>query len=75
MSWWRRWALAGLALLGWQAVSSCATQAPQPPPTTAAVPPPTASGQQQQSVMIRGQVLDGNKGPGVARDFLFINDT
>ncbi|UOQ71311.1 carboxypeptidase-like regulatory domain-containing protein [Hymenobacter cellulosilyticus] len=75
VSWWRRWALAGLALLGWQSVSSCATQPPQQPPTTAAAPAPTTAGQQQQPVVIRGQVLDGPQGPGVAGAFLFINDT
>ena len=71
---WRRWALAGLALLGWQSASSCATQPPQQPPTTpvAAAPGPAAA---PQRVVIRGQVLDGAKGPGVAGAFIFINDT
>ncbi|PJJ60828.1 peptidase associated/transthyretin-like domain-containing protein [Hymenobacter chitinivorans] len=70
---WRRWALAGLALLGWQSVSSCATQPPQQPPTTAAAP--AAAQPQQQPVVIRGQVLDGPNGPGVGGAQLFINDT
>ncbi|GAA4051314.1 hypothetical protein GCM10022409_42600 [Hymenobacter glaciei] len=71
---WRRWALAGLALLGWQSATSCATQPPQQPPTTAAAPMP-ATAEQQQSVVIRGVVLDGANGPGVAGAFVFINDT
>jgi hypothetical protein len=71
---WRRWALAGLALLGWQSATSCATQPPQQPPTTAAAPMP-ATAEQQQSLTIRGVVLDGANGPGVAGAFVFINDT
>ncbi|MET4075103.1 carboxypeptidase-like regulatory domain-containing protein [Hymenobacter sp. UYCo722] len=71
---WRRWALAGLALLGWQSATSCATQPPQQPPTTAAAPMP-ATAEQQQSMVIRGVVLDGKNGPGVAGAFVFINDT
>ena len=74
MTRWRRWALAGLALLGWQSATSCATQPPQQPPTTAAAPMP-ATAEQQQSVVIRGVVLDGANGPGVAGAFVFINDT
>lgn len=71
---WRRWALAGLALLGWQSATSCTTQRPQQPPTTAAAPAPVAA-EQQQPVVIRGLVLDGANGPGVAGAFLFVNDT
>ena len=71
---WRRWALAGLALLGWQSATSCATQPPQQPPTTATTPMP-ATAEQQQSITIRGVVLDGTNGPGVAGAFVFINDT
>ena len=71
---WRRWALAGLALLGWQSATSCATQPPQQPPVAATAPMP-ATAEQQQSVTIRGVVLDGANGPGVAGAFVFINDT
>ena len=71
---WRRWALAGLALLGWQSAASCATQPPQQPPTTAVAPFPVVA-DQQQPVIIRGVVLDGANGPGVAGAFVFINDT
>ncbi|MDO7845206.1 carboxypeptidase-like regulatory domain-containing protein [Hymenobacter sp. M29] len=70
----RRWLWAALALLGWHPVASCASKPPQaPPPTpTAAVADPAAS---QKSIVIRGQVLDGEKGPGVAGAFVFINKT
>ena len=71
---WRRWLVAGLALLGWQPVASCATQPPQAPPTTpttATAEPAAAS----QPVVIRGQVLDGEKGPGVAGMYVLINKT
>ena len=71
---WRRWALAGLALLGWQSASSCATPPPQQPPAAAAAPMPLTA-EQQQSAVIRGVVLDGANGPGVAGVFVFINDT
>ena len=71
---WRRWALAGLALLGWQSATSCATQPPQQPPTTAVASTPVAA-DQQQPVVIRGLVLDGANGPSVAGAFVFINDT
>ena len=71
---WRRWALAGLALLGWQSATSCATQPPQQPPVAATTPMP-ATAEQQQSIVIRGVVLDGANGPGVAGAFVFINDT
>ena len=71
---WRRWALAGLALLGWQSATSCATQPPQQPPTTAVASAPVAA-EQQQPVVIRGLVLDGTNGPSVAGAFVFINDT
>ena len=71
---WRRWALAGLAWLGWQSAASCATQPPQQAPTPAAAPMP-ATAEQQQSMVIRGLVLDGKNGPGVAGAFVFINDT
>ncbi|WP_210513873.1 carboxypeptidase-like regulatory domain-containing protein [Hymenobacter terricola] len=71
---WRQWLLAGLAVLGWHPMSSCATKPPQtPPPTpTAAVADPAAAHKQ---VVIRGQVLDGEKGPAVAGAFIFINKT
>lgn len=71
---WRRWLVAGLALLGWHPLASCATKPPQAPPATptAAVTDPAAAHKQ---VIIRGQVLDGEKGPGVAGMFVFINQT
>ena len=67
---WRRWLLAGLALLGWQPVVSCNTTPPQPPPQTSSVADPTS-----QPLVIKGQVLDGATGPAVAGVLIFINDT
>ena len=73
---WRRWLLAGLALLGWQSAASCATKLPQQPPvpTTAAVATDPATAPARQ-VVIRGQVLDGANGPAVAGVRVLINDT
>ena len=70
---WRRWALAALALLGWQSATSCATQPPQQPPVASAAAVSEAA--EQQSIVIRGVVLDGKSGPGVGGGFVFINDT
>ena len=72
---WRRWLLAGLALLGWQPVTSCTTKPPQqlPAQATAAASGPAAA--QAQSVIIRGQVLDGATATAVAQVSVFINDT
>ena len=74
---WRRWLVAGLALLGWQPVaSSCATKAPQMPPTQAtASATPDAAAPEAQQVIIRGQVLDGANNAPVAGVRVLINDT
>ena len=71
---WRQWLLAGLAVLGWHPLSSCASKPPQQPPTApvAAVADPAAA---QQPIVIRGQVLDGESGPAVAGAFIIINET
>lgn len=73
---WRRWLLAGLALLGWQSATSCAIKPPQPPPVppTATVAPDPAMTPARQ-IIIRGQVLDGASGPAVAGVRVLINDT
>ena len=73
---WRRWLLAGLALLGWQSATSCATKPPQQPPvpTTATVATDLAMTPARQ-IIIRGQVLDGASGPAVAGARVMINDT
>jgi hypothetical protein len=70
---WRRWLLAGLALLGWQSATSCATKPPQQPPVAAA--PADAATAPAQQIVIRGQVLDGASGPAVAGVRVLINDT
>ena len=72
---WRRWLLAGLALLGWHPVTSCATKSPQQLPAQATA---TASGPvdaEAQQIVIRGQVLDGASATPVAQVSVFINDT
>ena len=71
---WRQWLLAGLALLGWQPVTSCATKPPQhlPAQATAANNPAAA---QAQQIIIRGQVLDGASATVVPQVNIFINDT
>ena len=71
---WRQWLLAGLAVLGWQPLASCAAKPPQLPPTMpiAAVTDPVAA---HKPITIRGQVLDGEKGPAVPGAFVFINKT
>ena len=71
---WRRWLLAGLALLGWQPVTSCATKPPQQLPAQATAMPSSAASQSQQ-IIIRGQVLDGASATAVAQVSVFINDT
>ena len=71
---WRRWLLAGLALLGWHPVTSCATKPPQQLPAQATAMPNSAATQAQQ-VVIRGQVLDGTTATVVAQVSVFINDT
>ncbi len=73
---WRRWLLAGLAVLGWQSATSCATKPPQSPPVptaaATATDPATAPARQ---IIIRGQVLDGASGPAVAGVRVLVNDT
>ena len=71
---WRQWLLAGLALLGWQPVTSCATKPPQQLPAQATdANNPTAA--QAQQIIIRGQVLDGASTTAVPQVNIFINDT
>ena len=73
---WRQWLLAGLALLGWHPVTSCATKPPRQLPaqaTAAATTGPAAA--QEQHVIIRGQVLDGASKTPVPQVSVFINDT
>ena len=71
---WRQWLLAGLALLGWQPVTSCTTKPPQhlPAQATAANNPAAA---QAQQIIIRGQVLDGTSATVVPQVSIFINST
>lgn len=71
---WRRWLVAGLALLGWHSATSCAAKPPLAPPAppTAAITEPAAA---HRPVIIRGQVLDGEKGPAVPGALIFINKT
>ncbi|WP_046243614.1 carboxypeptidase-like regulatory domain-containing protein [Hymenobacter terrenus] len=71
---WRRWALAGLALLGWHPMTSCATKPPQELPTQATAASDPAAAQSQQ-IIIRGQVLDGANSTPVVGVNIFINDT
>ena len=72
---WRRWLLAGLALLGWQPVSSCATKPPQQLPAlaTAAAADPAAAPDAQ--LRIRGQVFDGASQKPVPQVSVFLNGT
>lgn len=72
---WRQWLLAGLALLGWHPVTSCATNPPQqlPAQATAATTGPAAAKAQQ--IIIRGQVLDGASETVVPQVSVFINST
>jgi hypothetical protein len=73
---WRRWLVAGLALLGWHPLASCATKPPQAPPTQAtAVASADPTAVQSQQIIIRGQVLDGANGAPVAGVRVLINDT
>ena len=71
---WRRWLLAGLALLGWQPITSCATKPPQQLPAQATTASGPAAAQAQQ-IIIRGQVLDGASATVVPQVSVFINDT
>ena len=72
---WRGWLLAGLALLGWHPVTSCATKPPQqlPAQATAATTGPAAI--ESQQIIIRGQVLDGASKTAVPQVSVFINGT
>ncbi len=74
---WRRWLVAGLALLGWQPVaSSCASKPPQAPPTSAATATtPDATAPEARQLIIRGQVLDGANSAPVAGVRVLINGT
>lgn len=73
---WRRWLLAGLALLGWQSATSCATKPPQQPPvSTTAAPATDPAMAPARQIIIRGQVLDGAGGPAVPGVRVLINDT
>ena len=71
---WRQWLLAGLALLGWQPVTSCATKPPQQLPAQATAATGSAAAQSQQ-LLIRGQVLDGASETVVPQVSIFINGT
>jgi hypothetical protein len=73
---WRRWLVAGLALLGWHSATSCTTKPPQTPPTQATASAPTdAAAPEAQQIIIRGQVLDGGNNSPVAGVRVLINDT
>jgi hypothetical protein len=73
---WRRWLLAGLALLGWQSATSCTTKPPQAPPTQATASAATGTdAAQSQQIIIRGQVLDGAGNTPAAGVRVLINDT
>ena len=72
---WRRWLLAGLALLGWHPVTSCATKPPQQLPAQATAATAGPADAQAQQLIIRGQVLDGATATVVPQVSVFINDT
>ena len=72
---WRRWLLAGLALLGWHPVTSCATKPPQQLPAQATAATAGPADVQAQQLIIRGQVLDGATATVVPQVSVFINDT
>ncbi|WP_035562030.1 carboxypeptidase-like regulatory domain-containing protein, partial [Hymenobacter sp. IS2118] len=71
---WRRWALAGLALLGWQPLSSCASKPPQQLPAQATAAGANPAAVQSQQLIIRGQVFDGAS-KNAAQVNIFINGT
>ena len=76
VSHWRRWLVAGLAVLGWHPLASCATKPPQTPPTQATATAATdLAAPEAQQIIIRGQVLDGASGTPVAGVRVLINDT
>jgi len=73
---WRRWLVAGLALLGWHSATSCTTKPPQTPPTQATASAATdASAPEAQQIIIRGQVMDEANGTPAAGVRVLINDT
>ncbi len=75
---WRRWLLAGLTLLGWHPVASCASKPPQEPPVAAAAAPeatgPDAEAAGQQ-ILIKGQVFDGAGTTPASQINIYINGT
>ncbi|OGX87969.1 carboxypeptidase-like regulatory domain-containing protein [Hymenobacter glacialis] len=72
----RRWVLAGLALLGWQPLTSCAPKPPQQLPAQAQAQATAAdsAAAQPQQLIIRGQVFDGAS-KTAAQVNIFINGT
>ncbi|MBF9222874.1 carboxypeptidase regulatory-like domain-containing protein [Hymenobacter ruricola] len=70
---WRRWLVAGLALLGWHPLAASAADTPQVPPAPPALAAADPAAHKQ--LIIRGQVTDGENGRPVRGMFLFINDT
>jgi hypothetical protein len=73
---WRRWLVAGLALLGWHSATSCTTKPPQAPPTQATAATATdAAAPESQQIIIRGQVMDAANGTPAGGVRVLINDT
>ncbi|GAB3583119.1 peptidase associated/transthyretin-like domain-containing protein [Hymenobacter daeguensis] len=73
---WRRWLVAGLALLGWHSATSCATKPPQTPPTQASASAATdAAAPEARQVIIRGRVMDKANGTPAGDVRVLINDT
>jgi hypothetical protein len=71
---WRRWLVAGLALLGWHPLAASAAEPPQTPPARPAATAAKSAAAHKQ-IVIRGQVIDGEKGLPVRGMFIFINQT
>ena len=67
---WRRWLLAGLALLGWQAPATAGPPV-RPPLTDAGSKPPKSGGE----VVVRGAVIDDQSGLPVANARVLIKGT
>ena len=74
-TYWRRWLLAGLALLGWHPIASCATKPPQEPPVATAAPAETTAEAPAQQIIIKGQVFDGAGTTPAPQISIFINGT
>ena len=75
---WRRWLVAGLALLGWHPVASCASKPPQQPPVSAAAAPDAAGPDADaagQQIVIKGQVFDGKGTTPAPQVRILINGT